>query len=71
MNKQLILLVTLSAIPLVYARLLGNCYDSHGCATCAGYSWCEELEMCMRFWENPCQDVNESVADYMLGNNDI
>ena len=75
MNKKLVFVMFVSVLPLISARLIGNCYDSHGCATCGGYTWCEELQTCMRFWENPCQIyVNESeveLMDYMLGNNDI
>lgn len=53
-------LLTLLVLPIASARfmnLLGsNCYDSNGCATCSGYSWCETLETCLRLWEQPCED---------------
>ena len=78
MKKQLIFAIALSLLPVVASRLLERCYDTHGCATCAGYTWCPELEECLRFWENPCNiydymnetDV-EIMSDLVNGNNNI
>lgn len=61
----------------VSARLLGNCNDEYGCATCAGYKWCEGLQKCVRLWEEKCDDVdyvsetNVEIMDYIIGNNNI
>ena len=66
-------LIFAAIVAITQGRLLGKCYDTHGCATCAGYSWCEELQQCLRMWEDPCNNyVNISdieIMDYMLGNN--
>lgn len=41
-------------------RLIGgDCYDSDGCAKCAGYVWCEMQDMCIRIWETECEDYLE------------
>ena len=67
MNKLVYLL--LLTVPLVVqCRLLGKCKDDFGCSNCAGYTWCETLQECVRQWEHPC---NTSEMDYFLGNNDI
>jgi hypothetical protein len=33
----------------------GSDRDSHGCIGSAGYSWCEQLGMCIRPWETDCE----------------
>ena len=74
MNAKVII-VFAAMVAFTQARLLGKCYDTHGCATCAGYTWCEELQQCLRWWEAPCElYINESdvaIMDYMIGNNQI
>ena len=35
-------------------RLFGDCKDEHDCDTCAGYSWCEATQYCLRTWEQNC-----------------
>jgi hypothetical protein len=59
----------LTFIQSAYARLLVPCYDKYGCPGCAGYSWCEETQECVRWWENPCN--TSDYLDYLIGNNDI
>lgn len=61
----------------VSGRLLGNCNDEYGCATCAGYKWCDCLQQCVRWWEEKCDDVDYvseadlGIMDYLIGNNNI
>jgi hypothetical protein len=54
-----ILVLNVLFFAVANARLLGVCYDEHKCAQCAGYTWCEELQECLRFWESPCEIKNE------------
>ena len=52
---------------LVYARSsevngdimptpVGGERDDNNCLISAGYSWCEDSQLCIRIWETPCQD---------------
>lgn len=34
--------------------MVGNDSDAHGCKASAGYTWCEELQKCIRSWEENC-----------------
>lgn len=40
--------------------IVGGDRDEHGCIGSAGYSWCEEKEKCLRVWEEPCEDEDET-----------
>jgi len=35
-------------------KIVGGDKDEHGCIGSAGYTWCEELEKCIRPWEEQC-----------------
>lgn len=35
-------------------QMVGNDEDEHGCKASAGYSWCAELNECIRSWETNC-----------------
>ena len=48
-------LITLSAFG---SRIL-RCYDSHDCASCAGYTWCESLNQCIQSWVTHCDNDYE------------
>ena len=65
MKLQTVILFSLYGL-VVNARLLQKCYDAHGCANCGGYLWCEEMQKCLRYWEDPCNDYGENASDYML-----
>lgn len=45
---------------IVKEPLVGGDSDEHGCKGSAGYSWCEILKKCLRPWEEPCQEKNNS-----------
>ena len=72
-NRIVIALALVSTVQMVTARFLERCYDEHGCASCAGYMWCDELKECLRFWESPCEmnETQDELMDYLIGNNDI
>jgi hypothetical protein len=42
--------------------IVGGDRDEHGCIPSAGYSWCEELQQCIRPWEVNCSNsqINNS-----------
>ena len=40
---------------LINRPLLGGDRDEHGCIPSAGYIWCEELQKCIRPWEEKCE----------------
>lgn len=47
---------------IVSSRIL--CNDDNGiCPRCAGYSWCEALQKCVRPWVTPCK--NRTVIQYL------
>ena len=37
--------------------------DAHGCLTTAGFRWCEDTQMCQRFWEDPCSFTKEQAVE--------
>jgi hypothetical protein len=44
--------------------LVGGDRDSHGCIGSAGYTWCEEKQICLRTWEEVCgSSANTSSID--------
>lgn len=48
-------ILLLSGLSFAYAtRILGACKDTYGCHNCAGYTWCNVTETCIRFWETNC-----------------
>ena len=42
---------------------IGGELDTNNCLTGAGFSWCEELQDCVRRWETPCQDDFSDCVD--------
>lgn len=36
------------------ARPFPLCLDNNLCMSCAGYSWCDPLNKCIRPWETNC-----------------
>ena len=50
----------------VYASerpMVGGQRDENNCLTGAGYSWCEDTQLCIRHWETPCADNFEDCDD--------
>ena len=41
-------------------EIVGNDKDEYGCIGSAGYSWCEELQECIRPWETYCESLKSS-----------
>jgi len=39
-------------------RAYGGDKDEHGCISSAGYTWCDEVQECVRLWETPCSTCN-------------
>ena len=37
--------------------------DEHGCIITKGYSWCNDLQSCIRMWETPCYDYFEDCEN--------
>lgn len=35
-------------------EVVGGDRDEHGCIGSAGYTWCPQLDKCLRVWEEPC-----------------
>ncbi len=59
--KYEILILSLVALVLLAGctqptqpQMVGNDTDAHGCKASAGYSWCAELNKCIRPWEENC-----------------
>jgi septal ring factor EnvC (AmiA/AmiB activator) len=71
MNKTAYLLVIILtmvflAIALLNAEnLVGNDSDSHGCKASAGYTWCEQLQKCIRPWQTKCEaaEIRTDIED--------
>ena len=56
--KILKLLVDMLFISNVGAQMLvGESRDDHGCVMDGGYTWCEELNSCIRPWETECNTL--------------
>lgn len=52
------LFVFVSILSLTQAsRLISNCIESHGCPTCAGFTWCNATQTCIRPWVTDCPDL--------------
>ena len=69
-TKHLLQCVTLFAVvgTAYCARAMGvnNCIESvHNCVTCAGYTWCDASEKCVRVWEEGCADLTPDEMDYI------
>lgn len=43
--------------------IVGGDKDEHGCIGSAGYSWCEEKQKCLRFWEESCSGCDPIKFD--------
>jgi len=37
-------------------QMIGNDSDEHGCKGSAGYTWCENMDECIRSWETNCSE---------------
>ena len=37
-----------------------NTRDEHNCLMTKGFSWCEDLQSCIKIWETPCKDNYEN-----------
>lgn len=60
--KHIQFFITLSLITLAEGiRIIGNCQDEYGCYPCAGYSWCNATQSCLRTWEQNCLTDSVSV----------
>jgi len=56
--KMFKLLVDMLFISNVGAQMLvGGTRDDHGCVMDGGYTWCEELNSCIRPWETECNTL--------------
>ncbi len=40
--------------------------DEHGCIITKGYSWCNDLQSCIRMWETPCYDYFEDCENCLF-----
>lgn len=36
-----------------------NPYDEYGCCVSCGYTWCPDLEYCVRLWETYCKSLDQ------------
>ena len=45
---------------------IGGQHDDNNCLIGAGYSWCEDLQNCIRHWETPCKDNYNDCDDCLL-----
>jgi len=45
------------SIPLSETYLRFNPYDKDGCCVSCGYTWCPDLEECVRVWETYCKSL--------------
>ena len=34
-------------------------YDTNGCCVSCGYTWCPDLNTCVRIWETYCKSLEE------------
>jgi hypothetical protein len=50
MNYKLILLVLI--------KMIMSPYDENGCCVSCGYTWCPDLNSCVRLWETYCKSLN-------------
>lgn len=41
------------AIPIIFSP-----YDEHNCCVSCGYTWCPDLEECVRVWETYCKSLD-------------
>ena len=56
--KMFKLLIDMLFINNVGAQMLvGGTRDDHGCVMDGGYTWCEELNSCIRPWETECNTL--------------
>jgi hypothetical protein len=43
-------------------EIVGGDIDEHGCLIGAGYSWCEPKGICLREWEEACEEWEEDLS---------
>ncbi len=43
-------------------EIVGGDTDEHGCLIGAGYSWCEPKGICLREWEELCEELGEDQS---------
>lgn len=48
-----------AAVPVTAPAVGGN-RDRHGCLLTAGYVWCPGASQCVRLWETPCPELDET-----------
>jgi len=51
------------SIPIIkspYQRL-PSVYDDNGCCLSCGYTWCEDIQECVRPWETYCKNLENKI----------
>ena len=68
------MLVKSFILSYVYASeesvMVGGQRDNNNCLTGAGYTWCEDTQLCIRHWEVPCADNYDDCNDCLMKQND-
>ena len=64
------MLVKSLILSYVYASeesvMVGGQRDNNNCLTGAGYTWCEDAQLCIRHWEVPCADNYDDCNDCLM-----
>jgi len=42
---------------LLINQMVKSPYDDHNCCVSCGYTWCPNLEECVRLWETYCESL--------------
>ncbi len=51
----------LLSIWIILVDIIGqppNPYDENGCCVSCGYTWCPDLQECIRLWETYCKSLD-------------
>ena len=41
----------------LYNNMVMSPYDEYGCCVSCGYTWCPDLNTCVRLWETYCKSL--------------
>ena len=48
-----------SLLYFFFLNMVRNPYDENGCCISCGFSWCPDLNECVRVWEVYCKSLEE------------
>lgn len=48
-----------SVFYLLINQMIKSPYDENGCCISCGYTWCPDLQQCVRLWQTYCESLED------------